>query len=387
MMRILLVHNTLNDSVSISGVLREYVNIAQVWVEEGHTVDFLCGRVAHKQLIELAPMCGLLSSDDYFDATANLNQSWRHFPAYVWRCLSALRWPKDRYDIVYATGPFVVETFCARSIAKRLNVPWVVKIQHVLSAQPDRTGFVNRLMIWGEKKSTRWANQEAGKIFCLSPTVAQDYGVLENQLGLPVSKTVTIGSSVDLDQFKPMKETQKKHDVVILGRIHKLKGVFDLPSIWASVKAARSNATLKVIGEGPHRAEVMAEFSRRNLTDGVEFTGAISEQEKNRLVSEARVGLSLSSEEGWGLAVNEYLASALPVVAYDLPVFREIFPSVLRTIPQGNKKAVVNALLELLANPSAREEQGLKGREFVRRYDYRKMAREELQHLLMLCNG
>ena len=59
MMRILLVHNTLNDSVSISGVLREYVNIAQVWVEEGHTVDFLCGRVAHKQLTELAPMCGL----------------------------------------------------------------------------------------------------------------------------------------------------------------------------------------------------------------------------------------------------------------------------------------------------------------------------------------
>ena len=45
-MRILLVHNTLNDSVSISGVLREYVNMARVWVAEGHTVDFLTGRGA-----------------------------------------------------------------------------------------------------------------------------------------------------------------------------------------------------------------------------------------------------------------------------------------------------------------------------------------------------
>ena len=387
MMRILLVHNTLNDSVSISGVLREYVNMAQVWVEDGHTVDFLSGRVAHKQLAELAPMCRLLSSDDYFDATAHLSQSWRHFPAYARRCLSALRRPKDGYDIVYATGPFVVETFCARSIAKRLNVPWVVKIQHVLSAQTDRTGFVNRLMIWGELKSTRWSNQEAAKIFCLSPTVARDYEVLEGQLGLPVSNTETIGSSIDLDQFKPMKEAQKKHDVVFLGRIHKLKGVFDLPSIWASVKTARTGATMKVIGEGPHRAEVMAEFSKRNLTEGVEFTGAISEQEKNRLVSEARVGLSLSSEEGWGLAVNEYLASALPVVAYDLPVFREIFPGILWSIPQGDKKAVTNALLELLAHPNARKEQGQNGREFVQRYDYRKMARKELQHLQKLCNG
>ena len=49
-MRILLVHNTLNDSVSISGVLREYVNMARVWVAEGHTVDFLTGRVAQAQL-------------------------------------------------------------------------------------------------------------------------------------------------------------------------------------------------------------------------------------------------------------------------------------------------------------------------------------------------
>ena len=146
-MRILLVHNTLNDSVSISGVLREYVNMANVWVDEGHQVDFLSGRVAHKQLGTLAPKCGLLSSDDFFDATAHMDQSWRHFPAYARRCLSALRLPKKGYDIIYATCPFVVETYCARTIARRLGVPWVVKIQHVLSTQTQRTGLINRLLL------------------------------------------------------------------------------------------------------------------------------------------------------------------------------------------------------------------------------------------------
>ncbi len=53
-MRILLVHNTLNDSVSIFGVLREYPNMRNVWVAAGHQIDFLEGYVAHKQLIKLA---------------------------------------------------------------------------------------------------------------------------------------------------------------------------------------------------------------------------------------------------------------------------------------------------------------------------------------------
>ena len=81
------------------------------------------------------------------------------------------------------------------------------------------------------------------------------------------------------------------------------------------------------------------------------------------------------------MAVNEYLASQLPVVAYDLPVFQEVFPEVLRSVPLGDKTGVSRAILELLADPAAREVMGRQGRELVQRYDYRAMAREELRHL------
>jgi len=384
-MRILLVHNTLNDSVSISGVLREYVNMANVWVQEGHQVDFLSGRVAHKQLGVLAPECGLLSSDDYFDATAHMDQSWSHFPAYAWRCISALRMPAEGYDIIYATCPFVVETYCARKIARRLGVPWVVKIQHVLSAQTQRTGLINRLLLWGETKSAKWANQDAAKIFCLSPTVFRDYKALEEQLGLKISDAETIGSSIDLDQFSVLPETEKKYDIVFLGRIHSLKGVFDLPDVWSRVRGSCPEATLTVIGEGPHRGVVMDRFREQGLMDGVRFTGAIPEAEKNRLLSEAKIRLSLSSEEGWGLAVNEYLACGLPVVAYDLPVFREVFPDLLNSVPLGDLTAASQAILELLDDPKVRQLQGQIGREYVQRYDYREMALKELEYLKSLC--
>ena len=110
-------------------------------------------------------------------------------------------------------------------------------------------------------------------------------------------------------------------------------------------------------------------------------TGGIGEEDKIRLLAESRLGLSLSSEEGWGLAVNEYLASELPVVAYDLPVFQEVFPDVLHSVSLGDKTAASRVILELLADPAAREAMGRQGRELAQRYDYRAMAREELRHL------
>ena len=129
----------------------------------------------------------------------------------------------------------------------------------------------------------------------------------------------------------------------------------------------------------------MAQFAERGLMDGVRFVGSVPEGEKNRLLSEARIGLSLSSEEGWGLAVNEYLACGLSVVAYDLPVFHEVFPDLLQLVPLGEKALAAQTVLELLANPDICEEGGQIGREYVQRYNYREMALQELEHLRRLC--
>jgi len=85
------------------------------------------------------------------------------------------------------------------------------------------------------------------------------------------------------------------------------------------------------------------------------------------------------------LAVNEYLACGLPVVAYDLPVFREVFPDLLDSVPLGDLPAASQAILELLDDPKARQLQGQIGREYVQRYDYREMALKELEYLKSLC--
>ena len=72
----------------------------------------------------------------------------------------------------------------------------------------------------------------------------------------------------------------------------------------------------------------MDRFAARNLMDGVEFTGGIGEEDKTGCWQKARLqGPSLSSEEGWGLAVNEYLASNCLWWPMTCRFFRRFFPT------------------------------------------------------------
>ena len=98
-------------------------------------------------------------------------------------------------------------------------------------------------------------------------------------------------------------------------------------------------------------------------------------------MSQARVGLSLSFEEGWGLSVNEFLATGIPVVAYGLPIFDSVFPNQLIKVPIGDKSAAAREIVALLDSPARQRELGLRGREFVQRYDFRNVARQELAAL------
>ena len=93
------------------------------------------------------------------------------------------------------------------------------------------------------------------------------------------------------------------------------------------------------------------------------------------------MGVSLSFEEGWGLSVTEMLASGLPVVAYDLPVFRELFSKVIQMVPSRAPWKVAEQILKWMESPQEAVELGGKGASFVRSFDYRTVANHERMFL------
>lgn len=374
----------------MSGALRHFLFAANVWTAAGHQTDFLCARCAFPQIGALCPNSRLISSDNIFDATRYVEKTARYFPAYAWRQLTShfTRLP-EKYDVVIASTQLIVEAYPAMIIARRQRAKFAAKVHHVLHAQhgESRANFIGRLFLISERFTTRWFNRRADLVICGTKFVERDYNNFVQRLGLsPARNTTAIGYGIDLSAFPNVWENQalREFDAVHLGRMHQHKGVLDLPHVWKQVVEKRPNARLLVIGEGPHRQACADLCAQLGIAQNVHFTGGIPEAEKNRLLASARIGLSLSYEEGWGLSINEFLALGLPVVAYHLPIFDTVFPEQLTQVPLADKSACANALIELLNSEPRQREQGLRGRAFVQRYDYRNVAQEELAALQRL---
>jgi glycosyltransferase involved in cell wall biosynthesis len=381
-MNILIVHNTLNDSRSVNGVLRHYVLMAREWIRLGHPTDFVVAKAGWPQLRDLAPQSELISSDGWFDATRYLAQTWRYFPAFAYRMLTAhwLRLPK-RYDVVIASSPFAFEVYPAMVLARRTGAKLAVKVHHVLNAQPGRRSFFDRLYLRAEEQSCRWLHRRAAAMFSSVRRVADDYRQLETRLELTPSDILPTGYGADLEAFNAETDVAKRFDAVFLGRLHEHKGVFDLPDYWAEVVRQRAGARLLVIGAGPRRERMEALLRDRGVLASVTFTGGLTETEKNQRLREARVGISLAYEEGWGLSITEFMASRLSVVTYQLPVFDEVFPGQLERVPLGDWRSAAVRTVALLADELRQLELGRANRAFIERYDYRHVAAKELAAL------
>jgi glycosyltransferase involved in cell wall biosynthesis len=326
-MRILIVHNTLNDSRSVNGVMRHFTCMANEWAAQGHPTDFMVARAGFPQFSELSPRAELVSSDNIFDATRHLAKTWTYFPAYGWRMLNA-HWTRlpHRYDVIVSSAQAIFELYPSMVLARRQKAKLAVKIHHVLGAQPERRGLFDRLFLITERMSVRWINRHADLLICSTGIVAADYRAIERNLGLKPRSSVEIAYGIDTETIRPDPSASKLYDAVFLARLHEHKGVFDLAPIWKGVVASRPDARLLVIGEGPRRLEIESIFREMGMGDNVVFAGGVPERKKNELLRQSRIGISLSFEEGWGLSVTEYLASGLPVVAYALPVYELAFP-------------------------------------------------------------
>ena len=363
----------------MSGVLKHYLLMAKAWTQKGHQVDFLVARAGYPQIRSAVPQCGLVCSDQYFDASRYLAQTWRYFPAFGFRMVSA-HWRKLPcvYDVVYASNFVIFEIYPALKLARRYGAKLVIKIQHLLHAQSNRHSLFDRLFLASEKWSLRLADRHADLVMCLSRPVEKDCLKLKDQLGLRRVFPKVVGCGLDFSELENTPSKPPKYDVVFLGRVHEQKGVFDLPEVWQQIVAAKPDARMVVIGEGPHRTQLMQNMKERGVDGSVDFKGGVPEHEKISLLKQSRLGLSLSFEEGWGLSVTEFLAAGLPVVAYDLPVFRELFDGVLQMVPSRSRSEAADAVVRLLEAPEHRKALGETGRQYVRQFQYDKVADQEM---------
>ncbi|MCO5997675.1 glycosyltransferase family 4 protein [Actinoallomurus rhizosphaericola] len=123
--------------------------------------------------------------------------------------------------------------------------------------------------------------------------------------------------------------------------------------------AERLRVRIHVIGRGPEEARLRARIAVRGLSDLVVLHGYLPEEDKNALVARARLHLSASRGEGWGLSVMEAAALGVPTVAYDVDGLRDAVVDGVtgRLVRDGEDLAdVVERELKELTVPERRRE-------------------------------
>ncbi len=203
------------------------------------------------------------------------------------------------------------------------------------------------------------------------------------RFGAKSDKIKLINNGVSIERVGEVSDHTKYYDACFLGRLNISKGVLDLPKIWSIVQNKRENAKLVIIGAGPEKDEIKKLSKKLRLEDSIVLTGFLLDK-KYEILKNSKVLISPSYQESWGIAVAEAMVCGLPVVAYYLPEYTEVFSDKLITVPVGDIAGIADRVIFLLDNPEVAKEMGNMNRAFIKRYDWRLIAEMELSAIIAL---
>lgn len=148
--------------------------------------------------------------------------------------------------------------------------------------------------------------------------------------------------------------TQK---ILFLGRIDEpRKGLAVLLEALPQVFSALDRC--EVIVAGPGDPQEYREFINQSWGDRVKFVGAISDEEKRRILNQADLYVAPHiGGESFGIVLAEAMAAGTAVVASDLPAFDRVLQSGRsgKLFPVGDSEALGEAIIELLTHPIQRQ--------------------------------
>ena len=208
------------------------------------------------------------------------------------------------------------------------------------------------------------------------------------RIHLNMRKVHTVKCGVNFTLIRNIAKTikQKKYDLVFMKRVQSVKGIFDFIEILEKVAVFKKDLKAIIIGGDGHDAEIVKqEIVNRNLDKHVEFAGYIFDQKyKFEKLAQGKLFILPSYEENWAIVVGEAMAAGVPVISYKLPELTQIWKNHVTWIPLGNTDMVVKAILEQLEDDNRLELEIANNLRFIRDFDWKKIALEELQILSRL---
>ena len=172
----------------------------------------------------------------------------------------------------------------------------------------------------------------------------------------------------------------REHRFVFAGRHEPRKGLQVLLRAWPEVRR-RTGARLRIAGADPLAVRLL--LTRLRIPDdGIDLLGFLSQDDLTAELSAAKALVAPSlGGESFGMVLTRAFACATPVVASDIPGYRDVMtPETSVAVPPDDPQALAEALVALAGDEERRAALGAAGRQLaVERYSWDDIGRRLLR--------
>ena len=246
----------------------------------------------------------------------------------------------------------------------------------------------SRFDLFYQRFTTRWAVKKAFKIIVPSLTTKND---LIAKYHCPENKIEVIYHGIDKLLFNPKEEKLNytkitQPYILYSGRVEIKKNLLTLINSYNILCQEKSiQHKLVLVGKpgfGFERIKKELENLPPNIKQNIILTGYLPEREYINLLKNAYIFCMPSLYEGFGMPVLEALACGIPVVASDIPVFKELFKDNVVLVKKEDSFQFAAAFSRLIHKPNDRLKLIKNSEDFVKQFDWLKTTQETLNVLL-----
>jgi phosphatidylinositol alpha-mannosyltransferase len=191
---------------------------------------------------------------------------------------------------------------------------------------------------------------------------------------LPDAALEIVPNGVDVEAFagaEPHAELPAGRRILWVNRLDAQKGFPIALAAFSKVLAEVPDAVLVVVGEGKDReALTLLTLPARARID---MRGAVPNEQVPSYLAACEVFVSPAvGQESFGIALVEAMAAGLPVVATDIPGYREVVSDGVEglLVPPRDPEGLAAGLVRVLREPELAKRLGGAGRERARTFDW-----------------
>lgn len=193
-------------------------------------------------------------------------------------------------------------------LAKRRRIPVIQFYESTEASKRFSKGVIARTRKWIFQKPD------------LFITISRQSAAFLEKLGVESKRIVTLFNPVDVDWYfeyakKNQKQQETGHRFLYVGQLIERKNIESIIRAFSEIR--NSQDTLTIAGDGPLKFELVQLSKILQIENSIHFVGHKNQEQVANLHVNSNTLVLSSTNEVWGLVVNEALASGLHVVVSD----------------------------------------------------------------------